>query len=76
MTEIPSWWLAVSGVFFVVNIFLFAAIFVAVLKLVKITQELAPKVNALVDRVEKVAERVEEVAESAKGTVDAVGGRV
>jgi hypothetical protein len=82
MNEIPSWWLAVSAIFFIVNILLFCGWLFAIFKLVQFMKEVTPKINeisgkvgALVVKVEQVAERVEEVATSVKETVDGVGGR-
>ena len=76
-SEIPTIWLIVSGVFFFFGILVFAATLVVLLKLLKLAEELKPRVDrlsgqveTLIVKVERVADRVEEVATSAKGSID------
>lgn len=80
--EIPSWWLIVSGIFFVLNALLFLALSYVAFMVVKFLKDVQPKVNeisgkvtGLVAKIEQVAVRVEEVAESVKNTIDGVGSR-
>ncbi len=79
---IPVIWLWVSGLFFFVGIAVFAATLALLLKILKMAEELQPKVDSLTTKVEvllvkldKVADRVEETMVSVKTTVDGVGGR-
>ena len=82
MTDIPSWWLYLSGAFFLFNIVLFGVLIYAILSLVKLVKALQPRVESLEDsvktlivKVQDVADRVEEVATSVRDTVQNVGGR-
>ena len=72
---IPVIWLWVSGLFFFVGIAVFAATLALLLKILKMAEELQPKVEVLVVKLDKVADRVEETMVSVKTTVDGVGGR-
>ncbi len=76
-SEIPTLWLIVSGVFFFLGIIVFAAILVVLVKLLKLAEDLKPRVDrlsgqveTLIVKVDRVADRVEEVATSAKGSID------
>lgn len=51
MTDIPIWWVAISGLFFIVNTIFFIGLTVALYKIVKIMQELQPKVEDLTVKV-------------------------
>jgi uncharacterized protein YoxC len=82
MSEIPTWWLVLSGVFFFMNILFFVAMTFAMLALARMVKNIQPqisglstKVHGLIDTVENVAKRVEEVAASVRQTVEGVGGR-
>ena len=82
MNEIPSWWLAVSGLFFVLNAVLFVFLIVAAIQFMKFMKDVAPRIEALekstqelIVNVQGVAKRVDEVAASVKETVDSVGGK-
>ena len=82
MTQIPIWWLILSGIFFFVNTLMFVVLTVALFKLIKFTEELSPRVKAieaqiqeLIVRLQAVAKQVEEATASVKQTVDTVGGR-
>ncbi|MHB8635448.1 MAG: WXG100 family type VII secretion target [Fimbriimonadaceae bacterium] len=75
MTEIPTWWLVVSALFF---FFGFIAMVVAIgllLKLYYVVSEIQPQIKATAERVEQVSKKVDEVADTVKQTVDDVGGR-
>ncbi len=81
MTEIPTWWLVLSGLFFFMNTLLFLAGIVVAIAMVRLLKDLNPKIAALekstqelITKVQAVAERVEEVAESVRNTVQSVGG--
>ena len=82
MTEIPGWWLVLSGVFFFLNALLCIAGIVAVVVVIKILKDLQPRVESLeaavrelIVKVQGVADRVEEVAASVRDTVRSVGGK-
>jgi predicted PurR-regulated permease PerM len=79
--EIPPIWLIVSGLFFFVGILAFVATLVVLYKLVKLAEELKPKVDslstkveALVAKVDRVSDRVEGIVESVQHNVDGVSG--
>lgn len=75
MSEIPTWWLAVSAVFFVVNVVMMIAIVYLAVHLVKILQGLQPKIETISTRVDAIGQRVEEVATSTQATLASLGGR-
>jgi uncharacterized protein YoxC len=82
MSEIPTWWLAVSAAFFVVNILFFIAMIAMLLFVKQFMIEQKPRIEALesevktlVEKVHVIADRTEEIATSLKSTVDVVGGR-
>lgn len=82
MTEIPTWWLVASGIFFILNTLLFIVLGICAVFLLKFVTGLKPKIESLessiqglVTKVHGVADRVEEVAASVKTTVEGVGGR-
>jgi methyl-accepting chemotaxis protein len=75
MTEIPSWWLGVSGVFFVLGTVAMIACVIGLIKVLQMLNEISPQVKATAQRVEEVATRVEEVAETVKTTVTEMSGR-
>jgi len=79
--EIPSVWLWVSGIFFLLGIFLFVGAMIALYKMMQLAQEMKPKietlaikVEGLTDKLDKVADRVEETMTSVKLSVDGFGG--
>jgi hypothetical protein len=75
MTEIPSWWLIVSAIFFVVNIVFFIGLTFALFKIVQVMQTFGPKVNAIAQRVDQIGHKVEELTTSVKETAESLGGR-
>lgn len=62
MQEVPTWWLAISAIFFIINTLFFVALIVVVIKLMPVLQQMTQKIGDLTTKVEKVAEKVEEVA--------------
>ena len=83
MTEIPSAWLWVTGIFAGMSIIvmLFQAVLIAAL--VNLIKDLQPKlttisgkVHGIADKVEGIADRVEGIADSAKGIADTAKGTV
>lgn len=64
--EIPTWWLIVSAVFFVLGSLLLIGLIVAVVLVLKMLGNVAQKVNALSQRVEVVSGKVEDLVASAK----------
>jgi len=80
--EIPSLWLWVSGLFFLLGIIFFAATSVVLFKLLKMSEDLKPRVESLTQRVEtlmikidRVSDHVDEAMVSVKHSVDGVGGK-
>jgi len=82
MTEIPTWWLVLSGVFFVCNGVLFIVGTIALIYLIRVLKVASPRLAAieksiqeLVVKISAVTEKVEQVATSLRETVENVGGR-
>jgi hypothetical protein len=75
MNEIPTWWLVLSGLFFFVNVVLFAALAIAMFKIAGVMKDLTPKVNSLTQKVEVLTEKVGALADTTRATVDHVGGK-
>jgi methyl-accepting chemotaxis protein len=82
MTEIPTWWLVLSGVFFFMNALLFLACACAAVYLISFMRELSPRIatlekslQELIAKIQAVTERVEGVAASLRDTVESVGGK-
>src|ERR1044071_5460973 len=74
MTEWPpSWWVNVSGLFFILAILLVIGLGIAVFMLMQKLKTIQGKVEQTVDKAEKVVERLEGVAQSAQKTVDSLG---
>lgn len=73
MNQIPTWWLAISAIFFLINIVFFATLIFFVIKIMPAIEQLSKKVGDLTEKVEKVADRVEEVAAQLGDTVGSVG---
>lgn len=75
MTEIPTWWLVISGLFFLLQSILVACLIVAVIKLMGTIREITPKVVAISAKVEEIGTKVEELTDNVKTTMDSVGAR-
>ncbi|MFQ3586577.1 MAG: hypothetical protein SNJ74_02005 [Fimbriimonadaceae bacterium] len=75
MTEIPTIWLWVSGLFFLFGTIAYGVAIVVAVRALKAVQELQPTVKRLTDRVESIGQKVDTLADSARTTVDDVGGR-
>ena len=82
MTEIPSWWIYISGAFFVINCLFFLALTIGVFMLLKVVTELKPKIDSLetsvqglIVKVSAVTEKVDAVVASVQQTIDSVGTR-
>lgn len=71
--EIPTWWLVLSGIFFVASLAVLVVTFVMVLKLLEVIKQLQPKVDRLTDRVEAISVKVDHIATSVQSTVERVG---
>jgi predicted PurR-regulated permease PerM len=88
VTEIPTWWLILSGIFFALVALLFLVLCMLVGKLITVVaklepqvsslitkvDELVPAVKGLVEKVDHLTVKVEAVADSTKLTIDKVGG--
>ena len=72
---VPTWWLVLSGLFFVANIFLFVALGVAALKLVGVLKGLTPKIVAIEGQVQDLVKKVQALTASIQETVTNVGGK-
>lgn len=75
MTTIPTWWLVLSGIFFFMNIVLFAALAFAAVKLVGILKDLTPKIVAIEGQVQDLVKKVQALTASVQETVSNVGGK-
>jgi len=75
MTEIPTWWLVLSAVFFGLNILLLIGWIVALTKIVGVVKALQPKISDLTTKVEGIAEKVNDLTTHTRETVENVGGR-
>ncbi len=87
MTEIPNWWLLVTGIAAILFVVLIAVMAFLIMTLIKLVQDLqqpvtklldqvndlVPEVKGLVVKVEALTEKVEAIADSTKVTVDSVG---
>lgn len=71
--EIPSWWLAISGLFFVVNAVFFVVLIIALLKVLELSKELKPKVDRISDRLDSISAKVDDIATNVQSTVKNVG---
>lgn len=75
MTTVPTWWVWVSGAFFVIASLAWLALAVLAIRLATMVQAMRPKVESTLEKVDRVAEQVEQLASAARGTVESVGGR-
>ncbi|HLK14063.1 MAG TPA: hypothetical protein VKT78_04600 [Fimbriimonadaceae bacterium] len=75
MTEIPTWWLVVSALYFLFGTGAMLAMILLMAKLIKVVADIQPQIKATAERVEEVSRKVDALADSVKHTVDDVGGR-
>lgn len=82
MTEIPPFWLWVSGAFFLLGALFFLTLIIAMVLLVIKVNQLAPqvqetikKVNGLTAQVQDISQKVGQIATNLNSTVTEVGGR-
>lgn len=73
MNEIPGWWLVFSLIFFGITALAFLGLMIAALMLVKVANDLKPKVEGLVAKVEGVATKVDGLTVTVQNTVRNVG---
>lgn len=71
---IPTWWLVLSGIFFALNIVLFAVVGVLAIKLVEMQKEMKPKLAELTTKVNSIAENVDQITKHLNDTLTNVGG--
>lgn len=83
MSEIPGWWLWVSGIFFVLQSLFLVALGVVLFKALEVLRTLPPKVeatsrqvNQLLTTVQGVASKVDGIAANVQTTVSTVNGSV
>lgn len=75
MTEIPSWWLYLSGAFFLSTLLLVIALIVLVIKLLQTFKSLEPQIVSLTHKVDSIAGKVDDISTSVKETLVEVGGK-
>jgi len=68
-------WLIVSLIFFLFAIGVLITLLVVMLKLIKMVQELKPKIDSLTSRVDSIGKNLEELTAHVKVTAESVGGR-
>jgi len=80
--EIPSLWLWISGIFFLLGIGVLGVSVFVMLKVLKIAEEMKPKIDSVVTKVEALTVKIDALADKAdttltsvKQSVDGVGGR-
>lgn len=71
--QIPSWWLILSGLFFVINAVFFVVLIVVLLRLMEASKELKPKVDRISDRLDSISAKVDDIATNVQTTVKNVG---
>lgn len=74
-TGLATWWLIISMVFFLFGIGVLITLLVVMLKLVKMVQELRPKIETLTTRVDSIGKNLEELTAHVKVTAESVGGK-
>ena len=74
MSEIPTWWLVVTGIAGICLMLFFGAMCFLLVIVSKQVAGLNEKVNDLIPQVKSLVEKVNEIASSTKSTVDNVGG--
>lgn len=67
--QIPTWWLAFSGIFFVINAVFFCVLIFAMIKMLEVAKELKPKLDRISDRVDSISEKVDGIASEVQGKV-------
>ena len=72
---VPTWWLVLSGLFFFMNIVLFAALAYAAVKLIGILKDLTPRVVAIEKQVQDLIKKVQDLAANLQQTVGELSGR-
>lgn len=79
---IPDVWLWISGIFFLLGILALCVSLFVMLKVLKIAEEMKPKLDSVVTKVEEltlkldsVADKADETLASVKQSVEGVGGK-
>ncbi len=72
---VPTWWLVLSGLFFFMNIVLFAALAFAAIKLVGVAQNVLPRVVAIEKQVSDLVKKVQELTTNIQQTVGELSGK-
>ena len=75
MTEIPSVWLWVSGIYFVLQSILVLCLIMGLFRALHMMKEIAPKVEAISAKVTEIGDKVEDLTVTMKDTMEVVGGR-
>ena len=73
MNDMPTLWLWVSGLFFVLGMAVFVAILIAMMSLRKAVSEAIPAITRSIENLEKATEKLESTVASAQKSVDHVG---
>ena len=71
--QIPSWWLYVSGLFFLINAIFFCVLIFAMIKLLEVAKELKPKIDRISNRVDSISEKVDSIATDVQTRVKVIG---
>ena len=58
--EIPAWWLILSGLFFTINLVFFIVLCIALVRMMKVAEELKPKVDSISVKVDEMATTLNE----------------
>lgn len=76
MNELPGWWLALSGFFFIANILLMGAlVYVLLIVVPSYLRKLQPRVDSIAAKVDAIGHKVEQLATTTTATVETVGSR-
>lgn len=72
---VPTWWLVLSGLFFLMNIVLFSALAFAAIKLVGILKDLTPRIVGIEKQVQDLIKKVQDLTANVQETVRSIGGK-
>lgn len=75
MNPLPTWWVVLSGLFFLVNILFFAALTYALFRLLEIARGVEPKVAQVLTRVDSIGGKLDDLTATVKDVAEKVGRR-
>ena len=73
MTPLPTIWLVLSGLFFLVNIVFFGVLTFVALKLLQLSKTVEPKIASLLGTVNDIGKKVDDLTDIAKDVAAKVG---